>query len=72
MIGIHGPGSHAVVRVSLAAALATVTAVGLQLRLPPAHSIILALETLVPFGVVFLSVTALLGVGTPWRRSAQA
>ena len=72
MIGIHGPGSHAVVRVSLAAALATVTAVGLQLRLPPAHPIILALETLVPFGVVFLSVTALLGVGTPWRRSAQA
>ena len=72
MIGIHGPGSHAVVRVSLAAALATVTAVGLQLRLPPAHPIILALETLVPFGVVFLSVTALLGVGTQWRRSAQA
>ena len=71
MIGTHGPGSHTVVRVSLAAALATMVAVGLQSILPNAHPIVVALETVLPFGVIFLSVTALLGVGTQWRRLAK-
>ncbi|HUP51003.1 MAG TPA: murein biosynthesis integral membrane protein MurJ [Longimicrobiales bacterium] len=62
-LGTHGPGRMPVAKVAVAAALATAVAVALQLVLPPAHPIVLATETLVPFGVVFLAAAALLGEG---------
>lgn len=68
-IGPHGPGARPVVRVTLAAALAMATGVGVQLVLPPAHPALLAVETLVPAGVVYLAATAALGVGMRWRRA---
>jgi putative peptidoglycan lipid II flippase len=71
-IGAHGPGAGRVAKVALAAALATAVAVGLQRVLPAAHPAVLAVETLLPFGVVFLAVAALLGVGGLPRRSAGA
>lgn len=72
-IGPHGPPPSDILRMMLAAALAAGTGVGLQLVLPPASPIVLALETLVPFGVVYLSVAAALGLGLPRAgRSAAA
>jgi len=71
-IGPHGPGSAASARIALAAALATGVAVSLQVALPAAHPVVLALEVLVPFCVVYLAAAALLGEGVAWRRSAEA
>ncbi|HUF76704.1 MAG TPA: murein biosynthesis integral membrane protein MurJ [Longimicrobiales bacterium] len=71
-IGAHGPGSRGVAKVALAAALATAAGVALQLLLPPAHPAVLAVETLLPFGVVFLVAAALLGEGGLPRRAAGA
>ena len=68
-VGAHGPGSRPVVHMVLAAALAAAAGVGLQLALPGAHPIVVAVETLVPFGVVYLVVTALLGEGLRRRSS---
>ena len=65
VIGPHGPPSDALVRMGLAAALGTAAAVGLQLVLPPAHPALLALETLVPGGVVYLGAAWALGLGDP-------
>ncbi len=53
-IGRHGPGVMPVLRMGGAAALAAAVGVGIQLILPPAHPLLVALETLVPFGVVYL------------------
>jgi putative peptidoglycan lipid II flippase len=69
-LGPHGPGSGPVIRVALAAALATAGAVGVQLVVPAAHPIVIALETLLPFGVIYLTVAALLGERIQLRRSA--
>lgn len=71
-IGRHGPGSGSVTRIGLAAALATAAAVGVQLLLPPAHPLLIALETLLPFGVVYLAIAALLGERIQLRRSVGA
>jgi putative peptidoglycan lipid II flippase len=71
-IGPHGGGAGPVVRVTLAATLATAAAVGVQLVVPAAHPIVIALETLFPFGVVYLAVAALLGERIQWRRSARS
>jgi putative peptidoglycan lipid II flippase len=71
-IGRHGPGSGPVTRITLAAAVATVAGVGVQLFVPPAHPILIALETLLPFGVVYLVVAALLGERIQLRRSVGA
>lgn len=71
-IGRHGPGSGPVVRIALAAALATAAGVGVQLVVPPAHPALTALETLLPFGVVYLAVAALLGERMQLRRSVGA
>jgi putative peptidoglycan lipid II flippase len=71
-IGAHGPGRTTVVRVAVAAALATGVAVALQLLLPAAHPTVIALETLVPFGVVFLAAAALLGEGGLRTRATGA
>jgi putative peptidoglycan lipid II flippase len=71
-VGPHGPGSGPLVRMGLAATLAAGLGVGLQVILPPVHPLWLALETLVPFGVLYLGATALLGVGIPLRRRRSA
>jgi putative peptidoglycan lipid II flippase len=71
-IGGHGPGRSTLARLGLAAALATGIAVTLQLLLPPAPPVVAALETLVPFGVVYLAAAALLGEGGLRRRAAGA
>ncbi len=71
-LGPHGPGTAPLVRMGLAAAVAAAAGVGLQLGLPDAHPLWIALETLVPFGVVYLALTAVLGVGIPLRRPASA
>ncbi len=71
-IGSHGPGAGPLARMTLAASLAAAAGVGLQLVLPGAHPIVTALETLVPFGVVYLASASVLGVGMPIRRSAVA
>jgi len=70
-IGPHGPGSGPVVRVAFAGTLATAAAVGVQLLAPAAHPIVTALETLLPFGVVYLAVAGLLGERLELRRGAR-
>jgi putative peptidoglycan lipid II flippase len=72
LLGAHGPGRMPVAKMALAAALATSVAVALQLVLPPAHPLVLAGETLVPFGVVFLAAAALLGEGGLRTRATGA
>ena len=64
-------------RLKAAMALTTLTlaagaGVGLQLILPPASPIVEALETLIPFGVVYLAVVAALGLGLPRARRSAA
>lgn len=71
-IGAHGPPGERVAKVALAAAIAAAVAVALQVALPPAHPVTVAVETLVPFGVVFLAAAALLGEGGFRGRSAGA
>lgn len=71
-IGAHGPGAEVVARLGLAASLASAVAVALQLTFPPAPPFLVALGTLVPFGVVYLAVAALLGRRDPGRRAASA
>ena len=68
-IGAHGPGAGPVVRFTLAASLAAAVGVALQLTLPPAQPWLVALETLLPFGVLYLVATALLGQGIRLRRT---
>lgn len=68
-IGAHGPGAGPIVRLTLAASLAAALGVVLQLILPPAQPWVVALETLLPFGVLYLVATALLGQGINRRRS---
>ena len=70
-VGEHGPGTRPILRMALAAALAAAAGVGFQIALPAAHPIVVALETLVPFGVVYLAVTALLGVGIQTARASR-
>jgi putative peptidoglycan lipid II flippase len=69
-IGPHGPGSGPIVRMTLGAALAGLVAVLIQSVVPVTHPVVTALETLIPFGLVYLGVTTLLGTGVPLRRSA--
>jgi len=68
-IGAHGPGVGPIVRLTLAASLAAALGVTLQQVLPPAQPWLVALETLVPFGVLYLVATVLLGQGITLRRS---
>ena len=60
-IGTHGPGVAPIVRMTLAAAVAGAVGVGVQLVTPPAHPIFVAFETLLPFGVVYLGLAAVMG-----------
>ncbi len=71
-LGPHGPGTGPILRMLVAGAFASAVGVGLQLVLPPAHPALIGLETLLPFGVVYLAFAALLGVGMPLRRNGSA
>ncbi|MGE0161024.1 MAG: murein biosynthesis integral membrane protein MurJ [Gemmatimonadales bacterium] len=70
-VGPHGIGRSAE-KIWLAAGVAAAVGFGLQRVLPPAHAALVAVETLVPFGVVYLAGAALLGEKLAWRRSADA
>jgi putative peptidoglycan lipid II flippase len=71
-VGPHGPGLAPIIRMGLAASLAAAAGVSAQLLLPPAPPLLLVLETLVPFGVVYLAAAHLLGVGISLRRGDDA
>jgi len=71
-VGAHGPGVSPVLRVTLAAAIAVAVGVGLQIVLPPVHPALLAVETLVPVGVLYIACATAFGVGVPRRRSRAA
>ncbi|MFQ5537515.1 MAG: murein biosynthesis integral membrane protein MurJ [Gemmatimonadota bacterium] len=61
-LGPHGPALRPLLSIFLAASLAAATAVALQLLLPPAHPALVAVETLIPSGVVYLAVARLMGL----------
>jgi putative peptidoglycan lipid II flippase len=67
-IGAHGAATRTVLDLVLAAALAALAGVLVQLGAPSGHPVITALETLLPFGLVYVGVTAVLGHGLPIRR----
>jgi putative peptidoglycan lipid II flippase len=71
-IGAHGAEVRRVLDLVLAAALAGLVGVGLQLVLPPAHPALVALETLVPYALVYVGTTAVLGHRVPLGRRAAA
>jgi putative peptidoglycan lipid II flippase len=71
-IGPHGPAGTATERIWLAGVVASAVGALVQWVLPPAHPAIVALETLLPFGVVYLVGAALLGERFAWRRSRGA
>lgn len=64
-VGPFGPTSGGVVPLALAAALATAAGVTMQSLVPAAHPAILAVETLIPFGVVYLVVARV------WRPQSR-
>ena len=70
-IGPHGAGGASVVRLALAATLSAAVGIAIQVRAPLAHPILVALYTLIPFGLVYLMSTRALGVGPRWRRNAE-
>jgi putative peptidoglycan lipid II flippase len=70
-VGPHGIGRSAA-RIWLAAGAAAAVGIGLQRLLPPAHPAWIAVETLIPFGVVYLAGAALLGEKLAWRRTGDA
>lgn len=76
-IGAHGPSAGVVLRMVMAASLACLIGVVLQTALPDAHldavayglrPVLVALETLIPTGVVYLALASWLGLGMPLRR----
>ena len=67
-LGAHSAEAGAMLRMTLAAVVAGGVGVAVQVLAPPAHPVLVALETLLPFGVVYLSAAALLGVAVPLRR----
>jgi len=71
-IGGHGVPTRTLLDLLASAALAGLVGVLLQVSLPTAHPIVTALETLIPFGLVYLGVTAALGHGLPLRRRSRA
>jgi putative peptidoglycan lipid II flippase len=71
-IGRHGAPTRTVLELVLCASVAGLTGVLLQTVLPTAHPIVVALETLLPFGVVYLGATSALGHGLPLRRRSRA
>jgi putative peptidoglycan lipid II flippase len=70
-IGPHGIG-RTTERLWLAATVAAGVGVGVQWLLPPQHPAWVAVETLIPFGVVYLAGAALMGERFAWRRTTDA
>lgn len=70
-VGRHGPGMGRVLRMTLAGSLAAATGVALQLTLPPVHPLVVALETLLPFGVVYGVAAVVLRVGVSIRGAVR-
>jgi peptidoglycan biosynthesis protein MviN/MurJ (putative lipid II flippase) len=70
-VGPHGMGRSAA-RIWLAAGAAAAVGFGLHRLLPPAHPAWVAVETLIPYGVVYLAAAALLGEKLAWRRRPDA
>lgn len=66
-IGDHGPPPATVLRLLLAALSAALVGVLVQVLTPELHPVVVALETLVPFGVVYLLATSWMGLGIPIR-----
>ncbi len=71
-LGPHGPGTCPVLKMALAAALAGAAGVGLQIALHSTHPIVAGLETLLPYGVLYVAAAAVLGVPFPLHRSEAA
>ncbi len=69
-VGDHSPDSQRLLRLIAAAVVAAVVGVGLQVWLPKVHPALMALETLVPFVLVYVGLAALLGVPLQIRRVA--
>ncbi len=67
-IGRHGASTRSVLHLVLAAALAGLAGVLVQLWMPPVHPVPTALATLLPFGLVYVGVASALGHGLPIRR----
>jgi putative peptidoglycan lipid II flippase len=71
-IGGHGAPTRTVLDLLLAAALAGLAGVGLQLVLPATHPLMVALVTLIPYGVAYVIAATVLGHGLPLRRRRGA
>lgn len=67
-IGRHGPPVGVLLRLLMAALMAALAGVLIQVTFPTSRPILAALETLIPAGVVYLALTAWMGVGMPLRR----
>lgn len=67
MLGVHGPGTSPLVRIMLATTVALALGVFLQVTIPVAHPIFLAMGILLPVGLVYLGTAFLLGEGVPIR-----
>jgi putative peptidoglycan lipid II flippase len=68
-IGRYGAGVPMLTRIWLASAVTAAAGVGVQMLVPAGNPVVVGLETLLPAGVVYLAVTAALGVGIPLMRS---
>jgi putative peptidoglycan lipid II flippase len=71
-IGRFASPAGVVLRLSLAAAIAALVGVGIQLALDESRPVLALLETMIPFGVVYLAVTTAFGRGLPFRRATSA
>lgn len=71
-VGRHGPAGTAMERIWLAGTAASAVGALVQAMVPPAHPMVVGVETLLPFGVVYLAGAALLGERISWRRARGA
>ena len=71
-VGRHGAPVGDLLKMALAGALGVVAGVGIQVTFPLASPVLAAVETLLPFGVVYLAAAAALGLGIPPRRRAAS
>ncbi|MBT8487632.1 MAG: murein biosynthesis integral membrane protein MurJ [Gemmatimonadetes bacterium] len=70
-IGGHGPSLGVLLRLLMAALIASLVGVLVQVAVPTSRPILVAVETLIPAGVVYLVLTGWMGLGMPlFRRGA--